>query len=381
MFQVPASEYTGVLDELYDAQAGELALINSNAARDFIDSIVDRLGGLSQSGGMSLGSLMVNPVQIGTGLMANAVPGASQGNAPLDPHFWASGFGSWTNTKTTISGPGFTTGNGGVALGYDTQVDSNWTLGLAGSYTAKSTVNFEPFGISPVGDRGTYTGFEVGPYARYDSDQGFYLTGAAAYGNFNDRTMRFVTLPNPTPPPTDLSGVVSGKFTTNTWSVYGEGGVPLNTGMGFKMTPFVAVSYIQTDSGAYTETGTLTGGTMPVNLHVSDASATSIETYLGAEFAGTWDMGDTQLLPSLKVAWAHEFDSDIWQVDSYFAAVGPTSAFTVTGSALAKDFAVVDASLGLALQDNLSATLSYEGRYSDSSVSHLVMGKLQLSVP
>ena len=78
LFQVPAADYPGVLDELYDAQAGELVLTNANSARATSSTRSSSIVSVvcHQAGGMSLGSLMVNPVESGTGLMANAVPGS-----------------------------------------------------------------------------------------------------------------------------------------------------------------------------------------------------------------------------------------------------------------------------------------------------------------
>src|SRR5205085_6334144 len=122
--------------------------------------------------------------------MGAAVPAHSN-----DPgsSFWVQGFGEWLQTKDTISGPGFHTTNLGAAIGWDTYVNPNLLLGVAGSYTAESNVTFKPFGSS-TGAKGRYTGFEVGGYGRYDADEGFYLSANAEYGHYNNKTSRFVTL-------------------------------------------------------------------------------------------------------------------------------------------------------------------------------------------
>jgi outer membrane protein OmpA-like peptidoglycan-associated protein len=270
----------------------------------------------------------------------------------------------------------------GVALGWDTHVNNNLVLGIGGTYSPKATIHFKPYGTS-VGALGTYQGFEVGGYGRYDAPDSFYLEGSGSYGSYNDTTHRFVSLPNPSPPPTNNSGFVNGKFTSGVWALYGEGGVPLDTGGDLRITPYAAVAYLHSSSGSYQEHIQTAGmiGTLPspVALHVSDASATSLSSYLGVQFGTNWALSaDTTLLPSLKLAWVHEFDGSMWQVNAAFPGV-PGSGFTVNGAFLGKDSGLVDASVAVALTDNLAASFGYEGRLSSTTTDNMVLGRLTLT--
>src|SRR5262249_9701484 len=116
---------------------------------------------------------------MGAAVPAHGDPGGS--------NFWVQGFGEWIQTKSTISGPGFHTTNAGAAVGWDTYLDRNLLVGVAGSYTAESNVTFKPFGTT-TGAKGRYTGFEIGGYGRYDADAGFYFTANFAYGHYNNKT-------------------------------------------------------------------------------------------------------------------------------------------------------------------------------------------------
>jgi outer membrane autotransporter protein len=194
-------------------------------------------------------------------------------------------------------------------------------------------------------------------------------------------------VPPPSPPsstlppyeyPASASGWLSGAFTSTVWSIYGEGGLPIVLDADFNVTPFLGVRYMDSSSGAYNETGSVGGHTSPA-LHVTDAYATSIDTYLGAELSGQLHLTDTQvLMPSLRVAWVHDFNNNPWQVDAWFSGVGSDSAFSVNGGRWAQDSALINADFSLAVLDNMIATIGYQGNINATQTTNTLMGRVDI---
>ena len=128
----------------------------------------------------------------------------------------------------------------------------------------------------------------------------------------------------------------------------------------------------------FNETGSINGHTGPA-LTVGDAQSDSFVGYAGVQLGSAWQVTPTQvILPSLRVAWAHEFDSNQWKVNAYFDGLGPASRFTVDGSALSQDSALIDASFSAALAGNLQATVGYEGNINSDMTTQTVFGRLDI---
>jgi trimeric autotransporter adhesin len=370
LFQLNAAAYPGVLDTLSGVEAGEMAEADLGAARDLGNAIGARLDAIS-------------------------AVAATGGNGTS---IWGEFVGGQDNVSTTLSGPGYHVRHNAVVLGVDTLLsDNHVVVGAAGSITFAANVPFKS------GNGGKLSGYQVGGYARYNAaveDGGYYLQGNVSYGNYDNTTRRFVSLPlfggaqatmagpgSPpaaTMPPYDVpatgSGWLSGSFSDGVWNVYGEGGYPFVTG-NVKFTPYVGLQYMDASSDAYAETGTVGGHTAPL-LHVTEASATSLSSYLGVQLATTWTVSDSStfeaVLPSLRVAWAHEFDGDQWNLHAYFDGLGPTSAFQLDGSRLAKDSAAIDANIAVEISGNLMATIGYSGRLNDTTTSNALFGRLDI---
>ena len=356
LFGLDAAEYPAALDMLSGEEAGELVLSNLGTADQLTNAITDHLS-LSAAGGNTQSSALPQTVK----------PAQSDG---IDPTVWGGFYGNWGSGDNTISGPGYTSSEGGLVAGIDAPVAPNIVAGGAFSYTFDGTVSFDKFG-KPVGNHATYDGFQIAGYGRYDSpEDNFYLQGAVSYGSYNDKTKRYVSLPAPFG-----AGSVMGSFSTDVWTFYGEGGVKLVTeaDAGVNVTPYLAFSYENGTSGAYVEHG-LTGA----NLAVSDASATSEATYLGVKLDRSWDITDIgALVTTFKTAWRHEFDDDMWTVNAAFNGIAG-SGYSINGSALGKDSAAVGVSLGYAVNGNVTTSLDYEGDYSSDRSSSSVMGRVKV---
>jgi len=354
LFALNAAQYPIALDMLSGEEAGELEQLDVDAADMLTKAVTEHLD-LSNAA-----STMV---------ATNVVPkkvNYAMGNAPIT--LWGGFYGVWDNAKDTIAGPGYRASNTGIVGGIDTAVDRSTTLGLAFNYSINGTVRFNPFG-KPLGNHGNYDGFQIGAYGRYDSDDNIYVQGLVSYGNYDNRTTRHIFLPPPFG-----NGTAFGKFNSDVFAIYGEGGVNLTPGDEVNVIPFLSFGYTHGSSGAYTEFGA-----PGANLAVSDASSTNLSSQLGLKFNMTDMMGDEALTPTLKVAWRHNFDDNIWTVNAAFDGLAG-SGFSVNGRNLSKDSVVVGAGLGYAFNGDVTAMLDYEGDFSSDRSMNSVMGRLKIKL-
>jgi outer membrane autotransporter protein len=80
------------------------------------------------------------------------------------------------------------------------------------------------------------------------------------------------------------------------------------------------------------------------------------------------------LLPRISVAWQHAFD-DVTPVTALaFASGGP--GFTIAGTPIAQDSALLDAGLGIVLGPDATLGVSYHGEFADETQDHGVSGRL-----
>ena len=86
-------------------------------------------------------------------------------------------------------------------------------------------------------------------------------------------------------------------------------------------------------------------------------------------------LGEQTVLPSLRIAWLHEFNDNPWVVNAAFAGV-PTSGFRITGAGLTSNFLDLDAGITMKLEDSLNALIDYEGRISSDRQDHALIGRL-----
>jgi len=386
IFGFDAAQYPKALNMLSGAQLGEVVQSDTASVNEFVDTIIDRLNSMDSILGAG-------------GLAAPKSDGIT---------VWGSPYGSWTVTGSTLSGPGYANSRAGIVLGADLVLpdDPNLLLGIAGNIENKGSYHFNDgkwASLTP-GGYGSAQGWDIALYGRYnnttDWSMPFYIKGSASYGTYDNRTVRPVELPllpaiapaptQPSPGRFALTGPSSGpertlaqslmsaKFNSTAWSIYGEGGVSVDTGEpDLNLTPFLGLRYIDSTSGHFMEhSSNPAPGIAAAALNVNDASAQALVTYLGAEVSTIWDMGNNQrLLPSVRLAWTHNFD-DPWRVNAYFQGVGPSSGFTVDASSWSRDSGLIDGSLSMLFEDNLMGTIGYTANLNSTQTEQQVYGRI-----
>lgn len=277
---------------------------------------------------------------------------------------WMSGFGQWNSLSGDKNAPGYDETQYGILFGADYAFTDDFFAGLAGGYF-NSQGDFDRFG-GRSGASIDYDGLQIAAYGGYDNSL-YYLRGIVAYGNYSGDSHRMFKYPG--------SAAVdpSGSPDSDTWSFYGETGYRFNVMTSGTITPFLGLSLASANLDGFTEKDP-EGTGAALTIHDSDAS--SVASVLGARFTADMAVGGGTFSPIVSVAWMHEFDDTAQQVNMSFAGAPKGANFTVTGSEVARDTAVVDVGGKFMLSDSFDMGLFYNGQFNADYTSNAVTATL-----
>jgi outer membrane autotransporter protein len=266
---------------------------------------------------------------------------------------WANGWGDWVSVGNDgVFAPGYHFTTGGFMIGVDYRITDHFAVGLFGGYAHTAT------NLQPSGDIDVNTG-RGGLYATY-FDHGFYID-AAAYGGYNSySTSRAALLGNAN------GSTGSGEFST--WT---EAGYDFHFG-DFTVGPMGALQYTLVHLDGFGEQGSL----LPLQIH-SDQEA-SLRTDLGARATYTWHLGKVLIIPTLTVAWEHEYLYSVLPITGGSAQF-PGSA-TFSGPSEGHDSAIINVGGAFQLTPRFSTYLGYQGQLGrDHYNSNAVTGGFSFS--
>ncbi|GGF61427.1 hypothetical protein GCM10007301_21480 [Azorhizobium oxalatiphilum] len=281
--------------------------------------------------------------------------------------FWAQGFGTWgringDGNAATISGD-----TAGAIVGYDRTfagAGADWRLGFAAGYSSsRYSVDARSSSFSSDNTHvAVYGGADFGALAAR-------FGGAYSWADMD--TSRTVAFPG-------FGGRLSGDTTARTGQVFGELGYRLDfagTALpGFALEPFAGLAYVNVDMDGFTEQGgaaALTGfgagqGVTYSTLGARVSVPFSLGGFTGAStaFRGT-------------LAWQHAF-GDITPEATFGFASGPVP-FTVAGTPIGTDAALVEAGLDIAFSPTTTFSLFYAGQLSGQDTNNMVQGSLTVN--
>jgi outer membrane autotransporter protein len=260
---------------------------------------------------------------------------------------FVTGLGEFTNVDSTSNAPGFDLTTGGLTLGVDYRVSSNFAIGLTGGY-AHTNAELVDNGDLDV------NGGKVGLYATAFGG-GFYADAATIGGFDGYDTDRAALLGN-------AHGSTDGAEFTALVAC----GYDWKTG-GLSIGPIANFQYTYVDFDGFTENGSL------APLKFNGQNADSIRTSVGLKTSYDWKVGSVLVRPEIRAAWQHEFGDTEYSIVSSFAN-GAGSSFTVNGPAIGRDSLLIGAGAAVLLNDRVSVYAYYDGElartnYSSNNVS------------
>ncbi len=289
---------------------------------------------------------------------------------------WANGFGDdlGLNSASTNVSSGLAYGaaqqnfsTAGGAAGFDYRVDPHWVVGLAGGGSG-----FQ-YSVTDRTTHGSGSGGDVGVYASARWDK-LYAMGVLAYGHFSqDETRDVIGL--------NIGPLENARGDFNSDLFGGRIEIGRNYPVGpVTLTPFGALQFDRLHTSSYSETGAITGTSMPgvLELQYGAHTVASVPLYLGGQIDSRFDLAPgVALIPSLRVAEVHEFNPQRMITAEFLSA--PGFPFVVHGAAAAEDAAQLQAGLRLALNRQISIYANFTGYFSGSGNSVGGFGGVKIS--
>ncbi|OJH55616.1 autotransporter domain-containing protein [Agrobacterium pusense] len=309
------SAFSQLAGELHPSLA--MALINrSQLTRDVI---LERMR--SAFSGADVRSIM----------SAGAPPGSSGASGEGTVTFWSSGFGSRSRVGADGNGATVDMSGGGMFLGLDGNVAGGIRAGLAGGYGHDTLRQ----GSASAGTDSYY----LAAYASAVNGPASLRVGAT-HAFQNVETRRAISF-------STLQENLTGQYDASTTQVFAEAAWRFDLDR-VLLEPYVTISYVNFQTEAFAEQGDVSA--------VSSASARHDQLYttIGARLSHDIVLENASGWAMLDIGWRHAYD-DQSVMSTLFYAGG--DGFSVAGTAMARDVALLN--LGLSYDLGPSATLTF----------------------
>lgn len=256
---------------------------------------------------------------------------------------WGQGFASWGHTDGTGNAAGLSRSVNGFFIGADAPVFGTWRLGAVVGYSRS---------IFDARDRrssGWSDNYHVGLYGGTNWGALALRTGAA-YTWHDISTSRNVVFPS-------FEDSLKGDYNAGTAQIFGELGYGMNMGT-TRLEPFADLAYLSVHTGGFTEKG---GAAALTSREVTtDATFTT----LGLRASTSFDLNGAIVTAKGTPGWRHAFGDTTPLSTMRFADGG--NAFATGGVPIARDAAVVEAGLDLALTPATTLGITYAGQLGSS---------------
>jgi outer membrane autotransporter protein len=279
-----------------------------------------------------------------------APPRAPQ--ATSDVVFWAQGFGAWGRFETDGNAATLRRDLAGFISGVDTRVGGNGRLGVAAGYTgSRNALDGRGSADVETAHIAGYGGWNFGA---------FNLRAGGAYAFHTFDTDRLIAFPG-------FFDRTTAHYDGSTGQVFGELGYGFALG-NVAIEPFAGAAWVRVKTDAAAERG---------GLAALNFAGTTFETgyaTLGIRAAGMVPVApDMVLIPRGSLAWQHAFNS-VTPAAVLAFQVAPVP-FAIAGVPIARDSALAEAGLDLAIGRNVTVGVSYVGQFARSVHDHAAKGK------
>ncbi|BAQ71616.1 outer membrane autotransporter barrel domain protein (plasmid) [Rhodovulum sulfidophilum] len=332
----------GDVDRTYQALSGEThagmagALVQSTAPTRRL--VVNRMRQLTPGAGAAPAAVTRNATSYG----------AEAGSFFRDPEVWGQAYGSWSKLDGSDGASGIESTTGGVVIGADAETDGGWRTGVFGSF---GMVDTDARDGSADSDADSY---QLGVYTARSFGQ-MALRMGASYSWDDVSADRNVTV-----------GGVRQDLEADYWARTAQAFVELGyqTWAGStSLEPFIGQAILYQEIDSFTETG----GSAALSVDGEDLTQgiTTVGLRFGRDLEG---LGAGMSNLHGAVAWQHVTGDLNAETTMRFAS--GSDAFSVTGSALDRNQAVLSLGLRTELTERSVLDIGYEGTLSENSQSH-----------
>jgi outer membrane autotransporter protein len=263
---------------------------------------------------------------------------------------WTMGFGSWGKVNGSGGGLDTNTGNGGVLFGVDGLVSNAWRVGVMGGYSHSS--------FDTAASNGSSDNYHVGVYGTGEWGAVAVRSGLNYAWSDVDNT-RQVSL---------LSQTLKGNYDAGSLSAFTEVGYTIKIAAA-NFEPFASLSYSHVKTDGFSETGGSAA------LTVTDQTMNTTFTTIGLRTSKDVDLLGTAAALRGTAGWVHAF-GDVDTISTARFATG--DSFTVSGTPIDRDAALLEAGLDLNLTAASTFSLGYTGQIGKNAYEHGANAKFRV---
>lgn len=298
----------------------------------------------SLTAGMSPGA---PTAQAGGTLPASALPSSNAQPA------WAELVGNWQ----TLDGNGSSNSTrvkqntGGLFVGADHAVGNGWRLGGALGYTDSN------IRVDDRASKADVSSYSAALYGGKSFDVGagkLNVLAGTSYTWHNIDSERYASV-------SGTSQKLTADYGANTTQLFSELGYAMSLSERVSVEPFAGLSWSDMRTRGFSESG----GSAALNGQSSSNKQTNSTLGLRAQTGFT--LGQTEAVLRATLGWRHAFGEVTPQSTMAFDG---GQAFTVAGTAIARDAALAELGVDIAISRNATLGLNYSGQYGEGSREH-----------
>ncbi|WP_090700023.1 MULTISPECIES: autotransporter domain-containing protein [unclassified Beijerinckia] len=257
---------------------------------------------------------------------------------------WGQAYGSWGRWNGDGNAARLNRSTGGFTVGVDTPdfgtIAMPVRVGLLAGYSNTS------FNAGSRTSSGSSDNYHMGAYA--GTQWGAFGFRAGVVHTWHDiRTSRSVAFMG-------FNDSLRGSYDARTTQVFGDLGYRIDAGR-FGFEPFANLAYVNLRTNGFREMG----GAAALTSQGRTSSVTF--STLGLRASSQFDLGGMALTARGTLGWRHAFGAVTPQAVFAFAGGAP---FAISGIAIARDAAVVEAGLDLMLTPAAMLGISYSGQFA-----------------
>lgn len=269
---------------------------------------------------------------------------------------WGQAIGSWGHTSGDGNAARLGRSTGGLLMGVDALAGESVRLGAVWGY---DRTNID---VPARASSGKIDSFHLGAYAGGQWDrlsiragvsyswQDIHTTRGAAFAGFAD-TLR-------------------GGYSGGTFQAFGETGYAIDLGAS-RVEPFANLAYVRSHSVAFTETGG------DASLSGAKAASDVFFSTFGLRGDTRFQLGRISANLTAGAGWRHAFADTTSLTMMRFASGG--DAFAIRGVPVARNAAILDAGLGLALSGHTNIAIGYSGQFGNALSDQTAKATLSVS--
>ncbi|WP_319518280.1 autotransporter domain-containing protein [uncultured Martelella sp.] len=263
---------------------------------------------------------------------------------------WGSGFGTWGEIDGTNGSADADIGSGGFIGGADMMVNDMWRVGVAAGYSRSTFDVNQSTGKSDNYTLATYADMEWNALA---------VRGGLGYTFHSAEADRKITA---------LDQTLKGEYDANSFNAFGELAYRADLGPA-SVEPFANLAFVHLKTDSFTETG----GTAA--LRVDGQTMSTTFTTIGLRAATDFDFGGVPTVARGSLGWMHAFGDVDTQTTARFAT---GNDFTVFGTPLDENTALVEAGLDFAVTESATLGVSYSGQFGENATDQGLNANLRV---